>query len=273
RFDPAAADPLDAPVVRHFGRAFRLDTTDVTPTLLPDPAPPTDPIRRLFTPPLMATALDHPDWSLQCDGERLAVLREIRPAANRDEWLTAAMTVRAALLAAAANPPARELPSPPLRTFGQNAARVLGTVGGGVLGMFGGFFGFAPLAMPNGFVILPFLGAAGGGLAGVLIGFALGVLAGWLPAVRNMKPVDPAEQKRRSNRWVRVGGCLGFFAGFFGGGVAFMALDVLVFGPGGPNGWLALFPVLVFGGGFAGLVAGGMLGSRIARRTDNSTDE
>lgn len=267
RFDPAAADPLDAPVVRQFDRAFLLNPTNLT-SLPPDDqsAQLEEPVRRLFTPSLMAALLDHPDWSLEVDGEWLAVLREIRPEADRGEWLTAAVAVRAALLTAAANPPAEGLPSPPLRTFGQSAARILGTLGGGVLGMFGGFFGCAGLVMLNGFAFLPFLGAALGGLAGGLLGFVLGAMAGWLPAVRNMKPVDPVEQRRRSNRWERTGGCLGFFVGFLGGFVAFIALVELVLGWAAPGGWLALFPILVFGGGFAGLVAGGMLGSRIARR-------
>lgn len=274
RFDPAAADLLDAPVVRQFGRTFRLDTTSATPTLVSDPGPPTHPSRRLFTPRLMATALDHPDWSLQCDGERLAVLREDRPEVDRGDWLTAAVTARAALLAAAAHLPAEGLPSPPLRTFGQNAARILGTLGGGALGMFGGFFGSAPLVMGNGFFLLPFLGAAGGGLAGGLIGFVLGVMAGRLPAVRNMKLVDPAVQNRRRNGWAQGGGCLGFFGGLFGGFAAFIALNELVIGRGGMNvGWLALLPILSLGGAAAGAVVGGFLGSRLARRMGNSDEQ
>jgi MFS family permease len=273
RFDPDAADPLDTPVVRRFDRTFRLDPTNATEPM-PDDAshPPTDPARRLFTPSLMAAVLDHPDWSIKCDGEWLAVLRDIRPEADRGEWLTAAVGVRAALLASAANPPAEGLPSPPLRTYGQNAALVLGTLVGGVLGSFGAFFGCAPLAMGNGIPFLPFLGAAGGGVAGGLIGFVLGAMAGWLPAVRGMKPVDPAEQKRPGNRWVQAGGCLGFFAGFFGGFVAFIALIELVFGWDGMKGWLAMFPILSFGGGFAGALAGGMLGSRIARRKNKPAE-
>lgn len=279
-FDPAATPAGVADVVRRFSRKVRVampgNPGPWTPPT-PEAQAAEDAARRLFAPTLMEALLGHPGWSVQAGDGWLACWRgsEVRPAGERPELIATALALRAALLAAAADPSPLVLPPRRMPTRGQYMARASGMVFGSILGMFGGFFGLGEVAFGmgehTGRALVPFVGAAIGALLGGILGFAVGMLAGRLPVVARWVPTpeDTPEQKaaaRRRAPWVRGCGCLGFLVGFPAGFAAFMAL--LDFGlEGNPRGgWLALFPTLTFGGAFAGMIGGCAVGSWIARR-------
>ena len=276
-FDPAAAGEA-RDVVQRFGRAVRVEVPG-------DPGPwkPQTPetqaaeaaARRLFTRTLMKALLGHPGCSVQAGDGWLACWRGdgVLPATERPELIDTALALRSAFLAAVGDPSPVVLPPRVMPTRGQFMARGMGLTFGSILGLFGGFFGFADVAMEMGDItvraLVPFLGAAAGAVVGGIVGFVIGILAGLLPVVvRWVPPEDTPEQKAASRRrasWVRGCGCLGFFVGFPAGFATFIALLEFVLG-NDPRGWLALFPLLTFGGAFAGIIAGCVVGAWIARR-------
>lgn len=282
-FDPSAAPADDAEVVRRFGRAVRIEAPGDPGPLEPATAETharETAVRRLFSPALMAALLDHPGWSFQADGEWLACWRgnEVRPAGERPEMMADAGAIRAALLAAVADSSPVGLPPLPLPTSGQYRARLLGTVAGAAIGLFGGFFGgfFGGGAAAFGlklFAVVPLLAAAVGVVPGGVFGYVIGAAIGRLPAVARWTPPpeDTPEQKaekRRRARWQQGCGCLGLFAGFPAGSAVFVALDELAWGGNVKGGWIAMVPILCFGGAITGWVCGSVLGGRLARRRE-----
>jgi hypothetical protein len=227
----------------------------------------------------MATLLDHPGWSFQANGEWLACWRgnEVRPAGERPGLMADAAEIRGALLTAVADSPLVGLPPLPLPTPGQYAARLLGTLGGGLLGLFGGFFGGffggeEALGLKM-FPIVPFLAAAVGGVAGGAFGFVIGAAIGRLPAVGRWTPPpnDTPEQKaekRRRTRWQQRCGCLGLIVGLFAGFAVFIAVIAFVLQGNVQGGWIALFPILCISGAITGTIGGAAVGRRLDRRQE-----
>ncbi len=218
-FDPAAAGDA-AEVVRRFGRAVWVD-----PRGSPGPFEPATAahlasettVRRLFTTALMSALLDQPDWSYEANGEWLACYRRkvVRPAGERPHLIAGAVRIRAALLAAAADPPPAGLPPLPLPTPGQYRSRGFGTLAGVVLGMAGGLFGGgAAVSEWDLLKVVWLLAVAVGVVTGGVLGYWVGAAIGLLPAVKRWSPPpagtpeQQAETRRRS-RWQTGCGCVG----------------------------------------------------------------
>lgn len=148
-FDPASAPVGEAETVRQFGRGVRIEFPGNpgpwTPAT-PDSQAAEEAVRRLITPTVMATLLGQPGWSFQTGAGWLACWRaqEVCPAGERPHRINAARAIRAALLAAAADPSPVVLPPMQLPTGGQLMARWLGTIFGVLLGLFGTFFAASP---------------------------------------------------------------------------------------------------------------------------------
>lgn len=276
-FDPAAAGD-SAEAVRRFGR-----TVQVGLPALPAPFEDVDPerqereeaVRKLFTPNLMSTLLRHPALSYQANGEWLACLRRrvLLPAGDRPELIASALEIRAALLAAAAEPtPTSGIPALPHPTPGQYLWRWLGTLVGVVLGLFGGFFGGAIAAEQWKFwMIVPFIALVVGGVVGGAVGYWVGLVVGLMPAVRRWKPKpagtpeQQAENRRRS-KWQTGCGCFGWFAGWVMGALVFIA-TVSMFGANRMGGWdVVLFFAFPIIGMVVGFLAFARIGGRISDR-------
>jgi hypothetical protein len=274
-FDPAAAPAGQANTVRRFGRAMRIELpgdpgpwkAETTETRAQDAA-----VRRIFAPGLMAALLDHRGWSFQTSGGWLACWRgkAVRPRSERPALIAAAKEIRAALLAAVADPTPVVLPPLSLPTPGQYIARMLGTLAGAILGLFATFFGSTSAAADlTLFSFVPFLAMVGGGITGGLFGYWTGAVFGRLSLIARWRP--PAEdtpehraEKRRRGRWQIGFGCVGWFVGLAAGLTIFITLKEFVWG--GNGGWKALLPVIFFGGGVTGLFSGVVIGNQVARR-------
>ena len=278
-FDPSAAGD-DAEVVRRFGRTVWIDLpgrpeTWESATAAHQASVTT--LRRLFTPALMTALLHYPDWWYEANGEWLACFRGkvVRPAGERPQMMTAAVEIRAALVAAAANPmPIGHPPLPPLPhpTPGQYLSRLLGTLAVAVIGLFGGFFGGGAAAFEwSLWAIVPFLTLAVGGVVGGVLGYLVGVTIGFLPAVKRWTPpphgtLERQAEKRRRSKWQTGCGCFGWFAGFFVGFLAFVAIEA-VSGNYRMGAWkIALFFASPLTGMIVGLLGFGWIGGRIAGR-------
>ncbi len=221
-FDPATAPAGEADTVRRFDHAFRIDLHSNPKPWEPatrDTQAADEAARRLIKPTLMAALLDHPGWSFQTGDGWLACWRrhKVCPAGERPNWIAAAGAIRAALLAAAADPSPVILTPRLMPTGGQYMARLAGTFLGVLLGLFGGFFGtffFFGIATTYGhenpalLLMLPFLSSAiGGGVLGIL-GFGIGAALGKVSAIARWTPPPQAtpEQKAetvRRDSWQR----------------------------------------------------------------------
>jgi hypothetical protein len=187
-FDPAAAPPELTSTVRRFGRAVRIEypgvpgpmTAASTESLEREAA-----IRRVLSPALMAALLEHRGWSFQTGDGWLACWRgnSVRPARERPGLIEAAHALRAALLAAAADPLPVVLPSLPRPTAGQYGARMLWTFVGVILGLAIGFFEGIPTGHNSAWANFVPVFAGAGAVLGGMIGYRIGVLFGRLPMI------------------------------------------------------------------------------------------
>jgi hypothetical protein len=273
-FDPAAASAGDAETVRRFGRAIRIElpgNQDPWAERTAEAQAHEAAIRRLFTPKLMAALLDYRDWSFQSGGGWLACWRGniIQPVRERPALIAAARKIRAALLAAAADPAPMVLPPQTLLNQGQFVVRLLGTLVGAIAGCIAGFeFSATTWFNMNQFAFVPFIGMIAGLFAGGFCGYWVSTILGWLPVVARWKlpPPEPLEQKAeklRRGQWQLVFGFVGWCIGLPAGFAAFIALEDFVRGNGV---WKIVFPILAFGGGIAGIICGALIGNRLARR-------
>jgi hypothetical protein len=283
-FDPANAPAGEADTVRQFGRAVRIELPGNrgpwTPAT-PDSRSAGAAVRRLITPTLMATLLDQPGWSFQTGAGWLACWRgqEVCLASHRLQRIAVARAIRAALLAAVADPSPVVLQPAPFPTAGQFRARALGTTFGVLLGLVGGSyvaFSGRPTAFGHVYPVvsmtLSLLIVPVGAVVGGLLGYGVGVSLGWVPAIARWAPPAQArpEQKAGTVRrayWRRGCGSLGFFVGGMAGVVAFFALDHLIWPNNPSSDWrLVLFLILPIGGAIAGIMGGVALGGWLGRR-------
>jgi hypothetical protein len=162
------------------------------------------------------------------------------------------------------------VPLPPLSltTPGQYVARMILTFAGAVLGASLAFFGIGPRVSDwiRGFS-LPILILAGAMIGG-WIGYWAGVMFGRLPMIARWTPLPastPEEQakKLRLDTWHYLFGCFGWPVGLFFGTGLFFGLKSLVLGPASRQWDSLLCPLLVFGGGVAGIICGLLVGIRV----------
>jgi hypothetical protein len=284
RFDPAEAPVEAMDTVRKFGRAIRID-------LPGDPAPWTkansetrsaeEAVRRLLTPKLMETLLDHRSWSFQTGDGWLACWRgyKVCQAGERPKWIAAASAIRAVLLAAALDPLPVVVPPAQMPTGGQFLARGLGTLAGVLIGLFGTFFAssigiteYFRHTAPAAQMTLPFVAMAIGAVVFGVLGFGVGAAIGRIPSIARWTPqpdLTPEQKAKKDRRdsWARRCGCLGFFVGGAAGIGGLIALALLIW----PNNEasalrIGLFPIVPISAAIAGLIGGAMLGSWVARR-------
>jgi len=285
-FDPEAAGPADADTVRRFAEQFQIFIGDPLLVLQalaageesdPKRAEREAAVRTLFTPSVMAAVNDFPDCAAESASGRLAVWRgsSVQPPGRRPALLEAAVALHAAFPKAPRMASDLVVPARSGTSVGRQARRMRNTLVGGAIGCFVGFvvsamiisilfFRDVPGGKPGaGFFLLPltFFGCilTGGG-AGALIGSRL--------PVRDLPPTtpeDPARQKAR-RRATTFGVVVGLFVGFFGGFILFAATKIAFdwkFDNFGVDA--ALFFLSCFGGGFVGVVLGGMAGNRLHR--------
>lgn len=281
-FDAPAASTELASTVRRFGRAIRIEypgapgpMTAATPKSIAQDAA----IRRLLSPGLMAVLLDHRRLSFQTGDGWLACWRgnSVRPASERPDLINTALELRAALLAAAADPMPVALPPPSLHSPGQYIARMLVTFAGALLGFMIAFFESVSATKHSaGEPFIPVFVIAGAFLGG-LIGYCIGATLGRVPMIARWTPPPestPEEQaeKRRQGRWLILFGCVGWFAGLIVGFGLFIVLKELHWVRANAE-WRSVMPLLFFGGGFAGIICALTLGIRVvgsATRPSNS---
>jgi len=285
-FDHEAAGPADADTVRRFAEQFQLFIGDPLLVLQaiaageesdPKRAEREAAVRRLFTPSVMAAVNDFPDCAVESASGHLAVWRgsSFQPPRRRPELLDAAVAFRAALRNTPRTAHEPVVPSRPGSGVVRQATRMRNTLVGGAIGS---FIGFVVSAMV---ISITFFGQVRDGKPGagllleplvffgcVLSGAAVGVLIGSRIPVRDRPPGPPEDPVRQRTRWraTRIGGTIGLFVGFFGGFFLFVATKIAFdwkFDNFGVDS--ALFFLSCFGGGFAGVILGGLAGSRLHR--------
>ena len=211
-FDPASAPVDEADTVRQFGRTFRIDLPgDPGPWMSATPKSRSaeEAVRRLITPTVMATLLGQPGWSFQAAAGWLACWRgdKVCPADERPNRIAAAGAIRAALLAAAADPSPVVVPPALLPTGGQFRARVWGSISGVLLGLFGAlfasFFGIAKAfghTYPVARMTLPLLAAAVSAVVFGLLGYGIGAAVGWISAIARWTPASEPTPEQKAEK-------------------------------------------------------------------------
>lgn len=238
-----------------------------------------DAVRRWFTPSLMERLEPFRGWSVQSQHGRVIVWygRGFAPADRRDALLRTAADFRHVLAAHAASgaPVEQSIPPCPGDTAYARVQRAIAVCGGGLAGVFLGFFtgGGAylslqfdrdrPVSIEAGlFFGLPLVGAALGGITGVLAGRSLSRFVKLPRSADDSR--DAAVNEIRASSGCTVAGSM---AGFVAGGALILTLLVAAHAVAGTRvlpPWLQ-FP-LFFAVPIVGLVGGGIVGTRYGQR-------
>lgn len=257
-----------------FEAAYQLSPLHPTPEG-PEPSPEAD-LRSLFRGPVLSVLGGRPGWRIQsADGGLLCARRGFADGEAREALCREAAEIADALR----TPPHLDEPvlaCPPGLETGRQRARLAGAgVGGlvgGVVGFFGSFAVFTAFLFAGGPGDGPgdgpanfFGGFFGSVFGGLFAGIALGVWIGRRIGGRCYRPGASADPPRPEP--AGLGGWMvgGAFAGWAAGGATGLVLTVAATAAGAAA-WAA--PLLMFLPPTAGLISGGYLGQRHARRRE-----
>ena len=279
-FDPESASSTDAETIHRFAKLFLLSQGESL-TLWKDQADNDLPqpdrekaIRRLFTPAVMELVNQYPSYAIQSRPGFLAIWRgvSVLPAPQRNDFVAAARELRNILT----HP--HDFGTGPVVSgragtdSGKQARKIIHREIGEGIGFFAGFIvsailmpllvfqqGPGPGPGPGlGFVAMPFVF-----MGCIFAGRKLGSVIGLMWPAGNVEPGPPEDQTVRGRRMAATGcaSLVGFFGGFFGGGILFgqmIANQQQNFGVTG-----ALFFGSIFGGALFGAVTCGTVVNRL----------